>query len=307
MRKHDADPDAIKRGADLTLQRNCIAYGLDRRSFTLDVRTDETAVCEIGLAYHPADGRRPFGQRRLLRAFLEAGLGTKAEVKSVVEIMVRNATLAFRPSLPAQPTGWSIHPVAASIIAAAGTALPNPADPLSWLLCSEGELHLPDGGGIVGATFHAREGVLLLRRASIVSRRGAVVATMGMDGHKTSIILPESYPETLMGSLAGRPVGALCDVFAADARGAAVSIRSARSECRYESATIVTLRDELVPLLLSTVGGERWRPRTVRAILGTPARPPHPYLGHKSHKMRRYYTRSVGVLRKAPFAPAPTP
>lgn len=96
MRKHDADPDAIQRGADLTLRRNCNAFGLDRRKFTLEVRTDETAVCEIALAYHPADGRAPFGQRRVLRAFLEAGSETKAEVWSIVENMVRNATLAFR-------------------------------------------------------------------------------------------------------------------------------------------------------------------------------------------------------------------
>lgn len=307
MRKHDADPDAIKRGADRTLQRNCIAFGLDRRRFTLHVETDETAVREVALQYHTADGREPFGQRRSLRAFLKAGSGARAEVKSVVDGMVWNVALAFRPTLSAEPTGWSIHPVAASIIAAAGTALPNPSDPLSWLLQANEELHLPDGGGIADAAFHAREGVLLLKHASIVSRHGAVVATMGMDRHKTLITLPEAYPETLVGSLAGRLVGDLCDVFAADARSASVTIQSARSGGRYDPATIITLKDELVPLLSSTQGGERWRPMTARTVLGTPARPPHPYLGHTSHMMRRYYAQSRSMLRKARLAPAPTP
>ncbi len=307
MRKHDADPAAINRGADLTLKRNCLAFGLDHRSFTLIVESDELAVREIDLAYNPIGGREPFYQRRRLQAFLQVGSGAKAEVKAIVEEMVWNAALAFRPVQPVMPSGWSIHPVAASIVAATGTPLPNPADPLSWLLRVRGELHLEAGGCIAEAVFRAREGVLLLDHAALVDGSGAVVATMMMQGPRTVITLPGAYPETIVASLAGRPVGVLCDAFATDARGGTVSIRSARNVYDSSAYTVVTLTDTLVPLLPSDEGGERWRPRTAGAILAKPALHPRHLLRHRPHMLRHYYALSNLMLRKARRPRAPTP
>ncbi len=257
MRRREPDPDAILRGASLTLQRNCVAFGLNRRDCTLQVRVDESAVREIALTYFPSDGGAPFSQRRWLRAFLEGGTETMSDVKSVVGEMVWNVALAFRPPRPAPPSGWSVHPAAASIMAAAGTLLPNPADPLNWLLHSNAELHLPGGGSIAGAVFGAREGVLLLKRASVVSGRGVVVATMGMDGPTPLVMLPGEYPETLVGSLDGRAAADICEVFAADPRGATAAIKNAHNERGYQPATVIRLADRLVPLLPTDKGGER--------------------------------------------------
>lgn len=304
MTNRDLESTAIQRAANVALRRTCAAFVLDRGRMDLKVVTLSGYGVGIELACRSEYDGQPIRQSREVRAYRHTIPLVEAEVRRTVDEMVRNVALAFRPSRPGSPTGWSIHPAAACIIAAAGTALPNPADPASWLMWEGWEIQLPDGGHIADVVFTGREGVLVLTQARIVDRGGDSVATLRTDGHRLLVTLPGEYPESYAQALAGRRAEALCSVFAADPRGRRALIRWAEILSGHDPRMVVELADRLVPLLASTAGGERWRPATTRTIVGFREDPVlRDYLGHMSIAAR-YYNRVQAAVR--PLAPSIT-
>lgn len=300
MASNDRLKPLLTRGANTTLRRAIAAFGLEASRVTLSVET----VCDgrVGmlLRYWMDGGGDPFLQRRYLSAQHRSVSRAAADIREAVDEMMFNVALAFRPAHAKPPVGWSIHPVAASVIAAAQTELPNPADPLNWLERVGREIHLPNGGHIADAVFTGREGVLLLQGARIIDARGATVATLGMEGPLMVVRLPGAYPEVYAEALKGRPVDTICTVLAADPRAMQVPIASAASIPTGPPCMVMELADRLIPLLPSTPGGERWRPRTAKRILrsSVPGTFAH-YLQHSALMLQRHYARATAAQRRA--------
>ncbi|HEX4694447.1 hypothetical protein [Sphingomonas sp.] len=286
-------PRVLKAGR-AALRRTGAAFNMAYARFDLDVARNGR-IHEVYLTYSPEDGH-PLTQRRDLWMARGAEAHASAEMRKAVDEMVWNMALAFRPKHPGPPIGWSIHPAAAAIIAAAGTCLPNPADPASWVMRGNGELWLPDGGNLVDVAFTGQEGVLLVRRATIVNDRGTVVAALSTEGHRLLATFTGAYPDALLNALAGRGAASVCAVFDADARGTKATIASARTPPGEPACMSVELVDRLVPLLASTPGKERWRPRTARTVLAPSHRARFTHLlGHRSSVAATYAIRSGGL------------
>lgn len=266
MSRHPSDATDIVRAARPTLRRMAAAFGLDRARLHLDLVLSARGDFAVELTFDMGDDGEPFRQQRELRV---SGTFKRFadQARVAVAEMVTNVALSHRSPSVGAPSGWSIHPVAASIIAAAGTQLPNPADPLSWLRYGRGQLHLPDGGSVRGAVFTALENILILQHASIVDAGGAVVATMDTVGATISATFEGAFPETCVTAMAGRTANSLCNVFAADPRGAAARIEYSDAGPADVPFLIVQFEDSLVPLLATSKGGERWRPRTARSVV----------------------------------------
>lgn len=293
----------IERAASMALRRTAAAFGLDPTRLTLSLEVVGANRLKILLECRVDGAGDPFLQRRHHSLQDRSHAWRAADVRAAVEAMMMNVALACRPTHPQPPTGWSIHPVAASVIAAANTELPNPADPFNWLEWDSGEIHLPNGGHIVDAVFSGRSGVLLLQRAKIVDRHGATVATLGMDGSSLVVRLPGAYPETYAVALKGKPAETVCNLFAADPRGASLPVSSATCSLSDPPALHVQLVDRLVPLLPTAAGGERWRPARAKGI-ADPRFPAHllRYLQHSTSALKRYYARAsptASTSRKA--------
>jgi hypothetical protein len=88
--------------------------------------------------------------RRCAQAHAEGGVPLSGDAHSHRGIRTRSQ-IAARLRLR-QSRRLVHHPAAASLLAAAGTVLPNPADPTTWLLRSSGELHLRPGGNVAART-----------------------------------------------------------------------------------------------------------------------------------------------------------
>lgn len=284
----------LTRAANTALCRGIAAFGLDKSRLTLSFETGCDGGVEILLRYRRYEGGDPFLQRRSLSAQHWSAVRAAADVRAAVDEMMMNVALAFRPAHAKPPTGWSIHPVAASVIAAAKTELPNPADPLNWFGRAGWEIHLPNGGHIADAVFMGRQGVLLLKSARIVDARGATVATLGMEGPLMLVHLPGACSEVLANAVKGRPAETLCSLFAADPRGAVVPINSASCTSADPPSMVVELADRLVPLLPTVPGDEPWRPKNAIEVVRPPlfAEYRH-YLRHPTLSLRRYHARAA--------------
>lgn len=266
------------KAAKLALRRTAAAFALDHTRFGINQVLTQSGSRAIELTYDGGHSGDLIRQEREVRV-----LGTRERytesVRLTVSEMVWKIALAHRASDPLPPTGWSIHPVAASVIAAAGTTLPNPADPLSWLRWDHCELRLPDGGNVVSAAFTARENVLILDRASIVNAAGAVVAKMHTEGPALMAVFDGLFPETCVDVLPGRSAENLCAVFAADPRGASAWIKQAENVYTDLNFMVVAFEDCLVPLLAVVEGREMWRPRKCRPVVSS----------HKNMNYAQYY------------------
>ncbi|THD34444.1 MAG: hypothetical protein E7773_14745 [Sphingomonas sp.] len=295
----DRTKGAALRAASSALRRCCAAFGLDRRRFLFDVSVDAGGdSIAVAVEYGSRPGQRGMAQRRDVGLFYDSNARMSFKVRKAVDEMVWNVALAFHSETPVPPTGWSVHPVVASLIAASGSALPNPADPLAWLRYSDRRLRLPDGGNVVDAFFRGREGVLTLESARIVDAGGRHVARLAMDGPRLNATFEGAFPATIAEALVGRRAGDLCSVFSADPRGRDAKIVFAVAVSRGDEALIVGLGNSLVPLLPTVAGGERWRPRRVSgdaeaAHTGWQTR----HVNHRS--IMRYYARARASLLTA--------
>lgn len=284
----------LARAANTALCCGIAAFGLDKSRLTLSLETGCDGGVEILLRYRMDGGGDHFLQRRALSAQHWSAVWAAADLRTTVDEMMMNIALAFRSAPAKAPTGWSIHPVAASVIAAAKTELPNPADPLNWFGRARREIHLPNGGHIADAIFTGRQGVLLLKSAKILDARGATIATLGMKGLRMMVHLPGGYPEVFGDSLKGRPAEALCEMFAADPRGAVVPINSAECTLTDPPIMVVELADRLVPLLPGIPGDEPWRPKNAIEVVRPPLYAQYRrYLRHPTLSLRRCYARAA--------------
>ncbi len=70
---------------------------------------------------------------------------------------------------------------------------------------------------------------------------------------------------------------------------------------------VVELADRLVPLLPTTPGGERWRPKNAKGIVGPPFHADYRrYLQHSTLSPRCYYARAA-ASRQARIGLVPLP
>ena len=142
--------------------------------------------------------------------------------------------------------------------------------------------------------------LLLLRSARIIDARGETVATLGMEGALMMVRLPEAYREVYVTALVGRPVDAICNVLTADPRATQVSVASAANIYVGEPCMVMELADRLVPLLPSTPGRERWRPRRIKDILRSWG-PDNfgQYIQHSTKALQCCYAQAAAAQRRA--------
>ncbi len=293
------------RDASRAALRATAAFGFDRGALAASVANggDCLIVC---LRANPGNGGAPLGQSRRVTPFYGS---SRHAVEQAVDEMAFQAALALRSGGHAgPPCGWSIHPVAASIVAATGRPLPNPADPRTWIATGGGEIRLANGGGIVNAVLAGFSGVLFLKGASVVDATGDVVGTLHDDRGTLRLKLYGVFPHTLADALVGRPAEAVCNLFAADPRGGRATISHAEIREGDQPTLEIAFQDRLVPLLPSTVGRERWRPRRACAVTA----PEDRFLAvskslrrqknvrlshHTAHAIRRYYAQNLAAGR----------
>lgn len=293
------------RAASRAALRSAAAFGFGKGQLATRVEHDDDTTL-VQLWADTGNGEAPLGQSRRVS---RPGPYSPHAVGQAVDEMAFQAALALRSRTPASsPSGWSIHPVAASIVAATGRPLPNPADPRTWIATGGGEIRLANGGGIVNAVLAGFSGVLFLKGASVVDATGDVVGTLHDDRGTLRLKLYGVFPHTLADALVGRPAEAVCNLFAADPRGGRAMISHAEIREGDQATLEIAFQDRLVPLLPSTVGRERWRPRRAFAVTApedrflavsknlrrqTNVRLSH----HTAHAIRRYYSHNLAARR----------
>ena len=303
---------AARKAAQLAARRAAAAFGFAYGDLRVTVGSDLERVT-VRLETTAPDGGQPLIQSR---SFVPGPWKPIGDVAYMVDEMAFLAALALRSTRQAAaPSGWSIHPVAAAVVAATGHPLPNPADPRTWIAAGRGEITLPNGGGVANAVLCGQSGVLLLKGASLVDATGDALATLKDDAGDLLLTLYGAFPHTLAEGLRGRPARSVCALFDADPRGGGAPIWKAQIDDERTRLEI-TFRDTLVPLLPQVAGKERWRPRRARLLLpddgdGHGWRDLHRVaatMSHRSaHTMRHIYARRFAAVAQRRGACVATP
>ena len=243
----------IEFSARLALDRCCHASGIaPDEAVAAVVQAGDQVLVRIAFV---DDGR---GDERLI-ALGRGGWGQRASTE--VERAV--ADRAMRTGRRTAPhAAWSTHPVAASLLASRGRALPMMR--LSRIASTgrrPAEQSIAGGRNLRRVRASFNQGVLTIISAELTRDDGTEIGRLLFDGRAPFLHLLGAWPESTALSLRGRTAADLCNVLAADPRGAATRIERTTVFADQEPAFMrVTFADTLVPLRVGDPGGEPWRP-----------------------------------------------